>query len=244
MPSLKIVIPIVLVALVAGLVARFPASTALELAGVPGIDPETVSGTVWSGSLRSLDVAGKTIAPVAWQLQPAALLGGELRGDLSARAGSSVLTTALSISGAERVVVSGLTIDAELADFPEWSTVGPVGGRLIADVASATIENALPVAVTGEAALEGLTYTFDRSYQLGDYALECREPVVCDVRDTAGPLELAATLTVGADRRFVLDGRLRARPDAPVELSRLVRALGRTDAEGYYIVNLTGTIGR
>ncbi len=244
MPSLKIVIPIVLVALAAGLIARFPASTALELARVPGIEPDAVSGTVWSGSLRSLDLAGKTFAPVAWRLQPAALLGGELRGDLSARAGSSVLTTAFAAAGADRVVISELEIDAELADFPEWSTVGPVDGRLIAAVASATVENALPVAVTGEATLTGLTYSFDRPYALGDYAMQCREPVVCDVRDTAGPLELTATLTVGTDRRFALDGRLRARPSAPAELSRLVRALGRTDAEGYYVVNLTGTIGR
>ncbi len=62
------------------LVARFPLAYALERAGLEraGVSHERVSGTVWSGRVAGLTVMGQPLGRVTLDLQPGALLSGEL----------------------------------------------------------------------------------------------------------------------------------------------------------------------
>jgi hypothetical protein len=59
--------------------------------------------------------------------------------------------------------------------------------------------------------------------------------------DTGGPLEVAADVTISADRRWQLDGLITPRPDASTELRSRLDILAAPDANGAHRLQSEGT---
>ena len=82
---------------------------------------------------------------------------------------------------------------------------------------------------------------------LGDYqirfAASTNPGLVGNFEDQGGPLEVSGSIRLTPDRAYVIDGALRTRPNAPLELSQGLELMtAPPDASGLRAFNLTGSL--
>jgi hypothetical protein len=229
------------------LIALCPARWASSLLPA-GVQCAAWSGSIWSGQCDGLRVNSAGSAPVAdtlrWTLRPLALLTAHLSADVrveqAALQAQGRVTAgrggSLSIEGLE---ASGLLDKRLLAALPTgWSARFEVKA---ADIDYAGTQ------------LRKLAGTFtardlrdQRGTVLGDYQLQFPQqaaaPFNGQLRDLAGPLQLAATVKVDANRSWQLDGTALLRPGAPPVLARALDQLGTADLNGQRRISIAGTV--
>ena len=243
MPSRKLILLVAVIAILAGLLVRAPASV---LGNATGLPEEAFSGTLWNGQLQSVTVGGETIAPIRWKLAPAALLKGRARAHVEASASAGTLSGTLSTGFDEVLEGSDLDVTANLDAIDQLASYGPVAGTVVADIDRVVIAGNELRSLAGQATVQGLVYPAIGRYALGDFRVQC-EPVdnlvsKCQINDTASPVELDARAELASDGTYVVDGRIRARPDAPAELVSNLRFLGQPDAAGFYPLGFSGSL--
>lgn len=209
-------------------------------------------GTLWAGELASLRVAGISLGRTRWQLHPAGLLlgrldadldtelpGGFARGRLVLGAGGSValrnaeavlplavLATPLrlpGLAGEASLKLSNLALDGQ------WVTAA-VGELRAADV---------PLALPGMQAPGGASGSFQLLFDAPEVPPD--GPLVGQVTDLGGALEVSAELQLRPPTRYAVEGLVRPRPEAPEELTRGLVLLGAPDSEGRRPFALSGS---
>jgi hypothetical protein len=85
----------------------------------------------------------------------------------------------------------------------------------------------------------------ERGRAMGNYHVSfppsIAPPYTGRLADLGGPLEIAGTLQLSADRRWSLEGTVRPRAEADAAITRYLQFLGAADAAGRYPLSLTGT---
>lgn len=205
-------------------------------------------GTLVSGGFAALTVEGRPVLTDArWRLHPAWLLFMRLSADVEAT-GDSVVRARVSRSvfGALRLTplqaagsvkgLLGLVGQAHL----------PVEGQVRLDFPQLRVDQGLPIAAEGTADFQNLVWTMARNpLPLGSFVatLSTDDKGVLVTLDAGpGPLELDGTITLGPERTYEAQVRMRARPDAGPSLQSLLRSLGQPDAQGWYHVRRSGTL--
>lgn len=204
------------------------------------------SGSVWNGAADSLVVQGTPLGALAWQLQPAALLQGQLayRIDVSRPDGHVRGRIAAGLGGV--LTAEGLELQLPITALtPQYSANG-WRGAVAGTVRAARLEGGWPVALAGTFTLSDLQAP-GSSLSLGSYALDfdagatTPAQLLGRVRDLAAPLIVRAQLTIRRDRSYVLEGEVTARPAAPPEVSTAIAFLGAPDAAGRRAFTISGT---
>ena len=73
------------------------------------------------------------------------------------------------------------------------------------------------------------------------HPLNQKDRLVGKVKDLEGPMQVDGTLSLGADRSYVIEGLVAARPDASKAVTDTLRFLGNPDAQGRRPFSLAGT---
>ena len=231
-----------LVTLIVGLPARFLAPLL-----PPAVTVGTLEGTIWSGRTDAVALQGQSIGGVRWQLRPLQLFLGRLaldteivRSDGQARAG---LRLGFGGSVEARDVAAHLPLQA----LPR--NIVPVGwsGVLRAELARISHPKGAVPRIEGKVELRNLKAPPPQGAAIGSYSLlfdassNQKDRLVGKVKDLEGPMQVDGTLSLGADRSYVIDGLVAPRPDASKAVTDTLRFLGTPDAQGRRPFSLAGT---
>lgn len=205
------------------------------------------AGSIWQGQCQQLSISdnGRStlrLTSLRWKLHPAALLRlslsaefqgawaqGSAAGRVLVRPGGQVqLRDVQGQSGLDQSFLGSLPAGwngrLELRQVElDWDAgqVGRLGGELIVSDLADARGSALG------------------SYQ-AQFASSTTPPFTGELRDTGGPVELQAQLTLSADRSWSLDGRMRARNTGDAALARRLDVLSPADASGWRRVSAAG----
>ena len=240
-----------LLTFVTTLVILLPARVALPLAGIPGAAASGLSGTLWNGTARRLEVAGLVLSPVSWQLQPLQLLRGLVQADVDAKLPGGFLTGRIGLGAGGSLRAAGLELTAPLQVIvPGAAGVGP-GSQLSARITELVIADGRISTAVGTLQTAGVALPVPgpaAGMATGSYALEFaatdlppEEPLTGLLTDTGGPLAVQATLRFTLPGTWEIEGTALARPDSPPELGQALQMLGPRGPDGSHRFSLAGS---
>jgi hypothetical protein len=242
---MKRAIALLVVLFLATLLVRLPAA-ALSPFLPAGFECAGASGTLWSGSCGQLHAQGVTLGDVGWTLQPLSLL--RLRPRLEVTSADPRLLGAgqVQIAPDGRIDVSGLHLTLDLQSAPPPLPMG-WSGSVQAQLEGLALRGEQLLALRGRITAVGLSQ-LDPHMSLGDFELvfagnESAPPLHGQLRDQgAGPLAVAATVTVAASGRYEITGTIAAHAGADAQLAQMLELFGPADAAGRRPFSLAGSL--
>ncbi len=203
-------------------------------------------GSIWSGQCSGLTVAVNNTAPVKlaslrWKIHPQALLRLALSADVEVSDPEGHATGVLEL-GRGAMALRDVSLQAPFDR--RFATMLPAGwtGRIEAQQLALRLQGRQIEGISGELQLRNLDD--GRGGPLGSYRLAFAPgsaPYIGKLVDTGGPLAVNASLTVTADRSWVLDGTVAARASAGAALRQTLDILGGPDASGKRRLSAAGS---
>ncbi len=230
------------------LVIQFPAATLVDWLSpqVPQLKMGQVQGTILEGNAQELDWGTARLQSLNWQWRPKALLQGRLEFQVQVSDPGMHLQTLAAI-GMDR----HLQLNQLQARLPLERAVTLAGGSplLLSGDLDLNLDSVLLnqfgrlLAAQGEIYLLNTQTTLNGSLALGDFkaSLSNQETgILAQLQDTGGPVQLKGTLTLNADARYQLKGRLGARDPNDKTLRQTLGILGRPDPDGQWSIEHSG----
>ena len=210
-----------------------------------------ISGTVWNGRARVIEVANVQLTGTRWELHPLHLLLGRLA--------LTVETQMLgnSIDGEVRVGITGTT---SVRNLNSVGPLGPVtrlmnipqgGGDLNVRIDELTIRDAWPTVAVGVVRIGNLPLNIigvaagpTGSYEVAFTADPVPDDgrVVGELTDLGGPLSLSGQIAFDPPNSYELTARVKGAAGAPSDLVRGLALLGPADADGNHELTMTGSL--
>ncbi|MEO8314568.1 MAG: type II secretion system protein N [Pseudomonadota bacterium] len=225
--------------------------TVLPVRWVAWLLPANVQCTAWSGSVWRGQCIGLTvqhgsatqIQMLRWTLHPAALLRRTVNADFSVRTEQGTGSGVAELDRNGLMAVDNLAINAVLDRRLATMLAEGWNGQLQARNLTVRMQGNTLQALSGEIALRD--FLDGQGTSLGNYRLvfprAAAAPFAGALSDMGGPLEVRASVTVSADRRWQLDGTVAPRPEASQSLRSRLDILGAPDAAGRYRLLSEGT---
>jgi hypothetical protein len=214
----------------------------------PQLQCDAWSGSIWRGQCKGLvlQLPGSPPEPIEslrWKLHPTSLLRLVLRADFDVSAEQGTGSGVVELGRGGRIAMQDVAItmqfDRRLVGMiaPGWN--GKLHGKQLA----IRLHGKQLLTLAGD--LQLTDFNDGRGGALGNYSLKfppaSAAPFVGVLQDNGGPFVVTASLTVNADRSWLLDGTVAARPDAPQALQRRLDLLGSPDASGRRRLGAEGT---
>jgi general secretion pathway protein N len=196
------------------------------------------TGSVWSGQCAALRLGPNALGTTTWSLRPLELLRGRLGADLSIQQPGLSLRAIVAVSPAGTLTARDLRGDVELGYAFVERLAPNLRGRLALDLSEVVLRDRWVRALRGDIVVDGLQQTYPQALPLGSYRIQFAAPpdaagrLVGQLQDTGGPLDVAGTLALLAERGYELTGSVATRADAPQTLVDQIRFLGSPDAAG------------
>ena len=233
-------------------IVQFPARVALGWLTPSSVQAFGVSGTVWKGKARIINVAGQQLRNTEWDLALLRVLTGQLGGDFKTRwaGGFAEGFAAVSVTGAVQVRELQAGMDAGM--LASLLNTPQLGGQVSVQIDAMQLVDNWPRSLTGKAEIRNLASPLmgrGAADLIGnvvivfDTATETQPDTVTGLlSDAGGPLELTGTLTLTPPGNYDLDTRIRARPNAPRSITDNLQFLGDPETDGSRIFKLAGSI--
>lgn len=218
-----------------------PEAASLQLTGI--------SGTVSNGRAAQLSLGGQpAIGNLGWQFQPLQLLLGRASLRLSGGDQGTLVDGTVFALPSGTVVVRDFRLNgpvkALLTAFGQAFV--PVEGTAGIDLSELRLRQAWPQSAAGTLTVRGLAWKLGRDpVPLGDFeALFENETggIRATLRSLGGALELQGEGSVGLDRRYATELRMKPKPDAQPLVTNLVKNLGAPDRQGWYRLLRNGEV--
>ena len=226
------------------LLVRLPASW-LEGFLPPDIACTEVSGSAWDGSCSGLAYHGAPVGNLTWELHPAALLRGKLAAFVDLARGDDFIRGDIEVGRGGTYVAHDLQAQTPLDPPPLPELSSGYSGNVSVNLASLQVEKNIVVALEGQIETTSLYSKRDRM-AIGGYSVTFpkapagAEPVG-QVTSLDAPVDFQGTLKLTRAPGWVVDGKVRVKPDTPPELAKQLEYLGRPDADGTRPLSLEGT---
>ncbi len=234
------------------LLTMFPASTAYRWFAPDTVRLAGIQGTLWSGRAALGSVGELGLHEIEWRLQPWSLFLARVGGQLQTRLADGFVETEIEVTFTE-TTLRNMRASINLDGLQELLPLGGIQGFISAELSQLRIQSQWPVGVAGEIRLGELavplifTPSSDSLVALGNYRIRFADTpdqaLVGNFEDQGGPLEVSGSVRLNQDRTYVIEGVIRARPDAPLELSQGLEFMtGPPDASGHRSFSLPGSL--
>ena len=227
------------------LVATFPARVAFNWLAPPDVALSGISGSIWNGSAEEGLAAGAYIQDLTWRLKPASLFTGKLAFVTSSKpaAGALKADVAISLNGSLTLsnVAGNLPLDLIHPAFQQ----NRISGDVSLSFARVVMKDGLPVDIDGSVTVSNFFVPDLSSAQLGDYTAQVSNSdagITATIDDTAGVLDVSATVTLSPDNVYQVLGEVAARPAAPPSITQQLQMLGSPDARGFRPFRFEGSL--
>lgn len=239
-------------AYIAFALARFPANAAYRWFVPNELQLTGVSGTVWSGGAVLGTVGGVQLRDARWNLDAGPLLLGRVSLDFEARLIDGFVNGNL-VATTSRLRITDLAASTSLQNLRGLLPIYAIEGQVSLSLDRLVIEDAWPVAAVGDLRVAGLAappfppQPGAAMIRLGSFRAQFTdlpEPgIEAVLTDTGGPLELEGRARLETDRSYLLDGLVRARPEASAELVQgLAIMTSEPDPQGRRTFSFPGTL--
>lgn len=240
-------------AYLAFLISTFPADAAYRWFAPASITLVAPEGSVWRGRASGGSAGGLSVSDLQWSLRPWALLAGRLAGTLELRLADGFASTGFSVRPGGRVDLTNARLSTSIETLGAVVPVYDTRGQVSANLQSLTIDDDWPVTVVGELRVGDLEVAPllasepGQKLMLGNYRADLSTSdegrIIATISDLSGPLEAEGRLTLDSGRNYILDARVRARPDAQQLLrDGLALMAGEPDADGFRELQLSGRL--
>ncbi len=210
-----------------------------------------VEGTVWNGHVQSLNIQDWQLRNVHWDLNPAALILGRLSATIGFNiAGGEITTTAsLGLSGA--LSLRNLDASGPLAAIVTKLGLPVTGGHYRLRLTALDVRNDWPTRLIGSAQVSGIPLILPRGTDTakGNYSLLFDTDTVPEdgqlsgqLSDEGGPIEVAGNIILMPPANYEIQAKLKARPNAPVEIAQALNFAGPAEADGRRPFSMSGSL--
>jgi len=210
-----------LLALVAGLVASFPARLALAWFAPPQVRAWGVEGTIWEGRAAELALQQRALGALAWQARPARLLALQPTWDLDLERADGYLRGRVAIGLlSDRQIVRDLEASLALENLPPAIVPRGVSGQLRASVQRLEMSGGWPASLAGRAAVAELKLP-GVIMPLGPFSFHFPDQPgapVGEITSTGGPLMVDARIELPARGQWHFSAELAPGENPPQEL--------------------------
>jgi general secretion pathway protein N len=230
---------------IVGLVALFPARVAYRLLGPAELHLAAIEGTIWQGTAREGEAAGVYFRDLEWMLRPLGLLGGRLALDLSVSPAGGFLETRARIGAGGSIELDDLEGAVSIAALQTVVPTPGIEGNVRLSIDRLAFENGFPVAADGIVDVVSLVVRGLSPSPIGDFRAQLTtgdDAITGSLEDTGGALDLAGSVRLGADRRYVLDGLVAPTPQASSALVNQLQFLGSANERGQRPFRLEGQL--
>ena len=242
--------------LVGGLIAQAPVNKIL-----PRVVPESagvklyeLSGTLLDGQAGHVHAQGIGADDVMWTLHPTSLLLGRVNADIQAsldsrdlRKDNAWLSANVSRSlFSDRIVARDVQAAAPVSALqkPLKLPYLPVDAVIRLDLGRIVVDGSAPQQIEGLAYLTQTQWKLGNAVALGDYRIELStedDQIVARLNDSeAGKVAIQGEAGITAERAYTVDLQLKPKLETPTSVANQMKALGRTDAQGWYRLRQSG----
>jgi general secretion pathway protein N len=206
-----------------------------------------LDGTLWHGSTDSLAVNGRQLGAVGWRLLPLHLFRGRLALDLSLTRADGQARGQLAVGFGGRVETRNLTATLPLAALAGNIAPARWSGTVDAKLARLALRPGAVPEIEGVIEAHNLQAPPPDGAVIGNYrvtfdaASAQKDQLVGKLQDLEGPMQVTGTVTLGADRSYVVDGLVAPRAGASESVTHTLQFLGAPDAQGRRPFSVAGT---
>jgi len=235
--------PVVLAALgallfVVFLVVLWPAQVAVSWLVPDGAVLAGVNGTVWSGSATRVRIGVMDVGGLRWEARPLSFLALSPTWRLEASRPDGFARGTVAVRGATDLRVTQLELGTTLDALSRWINLAGTRGNLSARVDEAELDSGRLTALAGQVSLDSVQPLGLRDADLGAFRIDVPPgqsgPFSGTVTAVSGPLVLEdARIDVQQDGRFIVEGLVAAKADAPQVIAQGLQFLGQADARGF-----------
>jgi len=234
------------------LIALLPARAVFALLPANLVSGFGVSGSIWNGSAKIINVAGQQLRNTEWDIALNQLLLGRLGGDFKTRWNDGFVEGfgTISLGGTIRLSETEGSVDA--AALPVAPGTTRLGGQISLQIDELELQDNWPRHLVGRAEVLNLSSSLMGSGAaalIGSFAVTFDSTAEPDsdaingiIADIGGPLELSGNLLLAPPKNYTLKTRLKAREDAPASLQNNLTFLGAPEADGSRIFQLAGSL--
>jgi len=229
-----------------------PAWILASIANTMGVQLGSVSGTLWQGKARTINIQGVVLRETEWEIAPLTLLIGKLSMDIRSDLPGGFASGHFSLSAGGTLAVSNLEMATDIEPFSKAlnlpTAVGKVSARIdyleVSDgwfrslVGTARIGNF--VLVPRQGTQSAVTVGMEALFNVEEISED--KTLTGTVKDIDGPFEVDAELFLAPPASYELKGRIAARPGAPQNLSQGLNLLGPASPQGGYEFSLAGSM--
>lgn len=245
-----------LLGLLFGLVTQAPINKILPrvIPDSAGIALYELDGTLLEGRAGYVSAQGIGADDLSWVLHPATLLLGRVSADVEVSMHSrniekdnAWLTASVSRSlFGNTIVARDVQAAAPLSALqkPLKLPYLPVDAVIRLNLEHARVVDMAPQQVQGQAYLTQTLWKLGQPVGLGDYRVDLSTPegkVVATLTDSeAAKVGIQGQAEVSPDRAYSVDIQLKPKLETPESVANQMKALGRTDAQGWYRIRQDG----
>ena len=218
----------------------FPARVALDWLAPEALEASGVSGTIWSGTARATGIDGVPLGELEWSFRPLTLFDGRLGYAIRAQRPDGFLRSDVAL-GPSGMRLAGLTGKLPIQALAQSLPLGNMSGEVIVEFEELSLADGWPQHARGTVSLTSVTVSVPATppiiealgnYQIAFTGEQEGEDLEGALRQLSGPLSVQGTLVLGADRSYLIEGRVAARSDASADLARMLQVLGSPESDG------------
>jgi len=231
--------------LLLGLVLLFPARVAYRWFAPAAVAFSGVDGTLWRGKAGDGQIGGVYLRNINWRMRPAALLTGRIAYNVDADTASGFLTADVALSPGGNVLATDLNASLSLQSMQQLARMSGLDGMLSLQFERLEIVDGLPVAASGTLEVANLRAPLIYRAPIGGFRAEFftqETGVVASIEDTQAVIDLAGSLSIGADRSYRFVAQVAPKADTPADLREQMRFLGSPNQRGQYEMRLEGQL--
>jgi len=205
----------------------------------PNVTTGVLTGTVWNGASDSVQVNGEPVGAARWRVRPLQLLRGQLAIDTRLVRATGEATGRVLLERGGDVRIEDVQVHWPLAELPARIAPRNWSGDVRMELREIELANGVIRRVVGTVEARDLVAA-PRGIAVGSYRVTfdpqpADASTVGQLQDLGGPMEVAGTVTLQPGGCTIVAGRVKARPEAPVEITReldVLRYQGEPDAQG------------
>lgn len=228
-------------------VILWPASVAVSWLVPGGASLAGVTGTVWEGSASQVRIGIVDVGSLRWDARPGSFLLGRPSWDLKAERPDGFVSGTVILRGSTDVQALNLKVAATLRSLSGWINLAGTDGNLSVNIPELRLESGQLSRFGGTAVVDSMKPLGLKEVNLGSIEIEIPVdqpgPFQGVVRALDGPLIIdQGRVEIQTTGRYVLDGLVAAKPDAPQEIVQGLEFLGQADNRGFRSFSQQGAL--
>ncbi|MFQ5634328.1 MAG: type II secretion system protein N [Gammaproteobacteria bacterium] len=210
-----------------------------------------LSGTIWRGRAQAVGAGGIQLHDLSWKLHVPALLIGRVSLSLDVKWGSGYVRGDMALGLSGEFTVSDLRAAGSLVPVLREMNLTGNTGDIAVDIKALDIADLWPTRIVGSIRVGGLPLdmlgvsggtagSYELVFDIEEVADDGAIPGV--LSDGGGPLEVMGELRLMPPRDYVIEARVKARPDAPADLAAGLMLIGPTLPDGSHEFRMSGSL--